>query len=200
MSARLYLEGGAQGADSKEQKIRCREGFRKLLERCDFGRRMPKLTACGSRDDAFGNFKIGLKGNDNYVALWIDSEDPLTDLESAWKHLKQRDNWTQPTGAKDDQVLFMTTCMETLITADRAVLETHYGPKLQSSALPPMVDLEQRNRHDIQDKLVHATRKCTNSYAKGKRSFEVLAKLTPNTLEQYLPSFVRIRRILDDKL
>jgi hypothetical protein len=28
----------------------------------------------------------------------------------------------------------------------------------------------------FQDRLVHATRNCTNAYAKGKRSFEVLAK------------------------
>ena len=38
--------------------------------------------------------------------------------------------------------------------------------------------MENRDRHDVQEKLVQATRNCTNFYAKGKRSFEVLAKLT----------------------
>jgi hypothetical protein len=52
----------------------------------------------------------------------------------------------------------------------------------------------------FQDRLAHATRNCTNAYAKGKRSFEVLAKLRPSTLAQYLLSFVRTRRILDQKL
>jgi hypothetical protein len=202
VSATIYLEGGASGPDSKDLQIRCREGFRKLLEKCDYKGRMPHLVACGSRDSAFDDFKIALaeKRASDYVAMWIDSEDPLTDLEATWLHLNGRDKWTQPAGAADDQVLFMTTCMETLVAADHAALADDYGAKLQLSALPPLVQLENRGRHDVQDKLVHATRNCTNAYAKGKRSFEVLAKLTPSALAEYLPSFVRTRRILDHRL
>ena len=51
-----------------------------------------------------------------------------------------------------------------------------------------------------QDKLCKATRDCTNAYTKGKRSFEVLGKLTPDELEKHLPSFRRVRRILKKKL
>ena len=202
MSSALYLEGGAAGADSKKLQIRCREGFRKLLEKSGFKGRMPRLHACGSRGAAFDDFKIGHaeKSGGDYVAMWIDSEDPLADLEATWKHLKGRDNWTKPAGATDDQVLFMTTCMESLIVADRAALNKHSGDMLQDSALPSPIDLESRARHEIQDALFRATRNCTNAYAKGKRSFEVLAKLTADTLEQYLPSFVRSRRIPNEKL
>jgi len=129
VSAKLYLEGGASGADSKELQIRCRAGFRKLLEKCDYKGRMPRLIACGSRQVAFDDFEIGLVGNalGDYIALWVDSEYPLTDIETTWDHLRRRDNWTQPSGATDDQVLFMTTCMETLIAADRGALTDHYG-------------------------------------------------------------------------
>jgi hypothetical protein len=163
---------------------------------------MPRLSACGSRDAAFGDFQIGLaeKAAGAYVAMWIDSEDPLTDLEAAWKHLRRRDHWMKPAGATDDQVLFMTTCMETWIVADHSALAEHYGAKLQVSALPPLVNLENRERHDVQDKLVHATRNCSNAYVKGKRSFEILAKLSPGALGTHLPSFVRVRRILDQEL
>jgi uncharacterized protein DUF4276 len=163
---------------------------------------MPCLIACGSRNDAFADYSIDLakKAPDDYVALLIDSEEPLKNLDKTWDHLKRRDNWTQPAGAADDQVLFMTTCMETWIATDRAALAGHYGSKLQVSALPALLNLESRNRHDVQDKLGHATRDCKNSYAKGRRSFEILAKLTPETLEKYLPSFRRARRILDRKL
>ena len=86
------------------------------------------------------------------------------------------------------------------ISCDRAAMKNHYRGKLQDSALPSLVDLENCGRHDVQDKLVHATRNCTNAYAKGKRSFEILAKLTPATLGKHLPSFARTRRILDQKL
>lgn len=66
--------------------------------------------------------------------------------------------------------------------------------------MPPLTDLEERRRDDVQNRLVHATRNCSNAYAKGKRSFEVLEKLDPTTLAQQLPSFARVRRILNDKL
>ena len=202
MSTTLYIEGGASGPDSKDLQIRCREGFRKLLEKCGYKGRMPRLFACGQRGAAFDDFKIALAGKaaGDYVAMWIDSEEPLTDPDSAWEHLTRHDHWEQPAGATDEQVLFMTTCMETLIVADRAALNDQYGAKLQVSALPPLVDLENRGRHDVQNALVHATAGCSNFYTKGKRSFEILAKLTPDTLGGYLPSFVRTRRILDDRL
>ena len=202
MSSTLYLEGGAKGRDSKELQIRCREGFRKLLERCDFKLRMPRLFACGGRASAFDDFKTAHrnKAAGDYIAMWIDSEDPLQDVEEAWEHLRQRDNWPKPSGATEDQVLFMTTCMETWIVADHAVLKKHYGSKLQVSALPPLEQLEARARHEVQDKLTHATRDCSNDYTKGRRSFEVLGKLTPAVLEQHLPSFARTRRILNDNL
>jgi len=194
----IYLEGGG---DSKELHTRCRKGFRKLIENCGFTGYMPRLIACGGRDSAFDDFKIAHanKSNSDYVAMLIDSEDPLTDSD-AWEHLKERDGWNKPLDSEDDQVLFMTTCMETWIVADRDALAKHYGDKLQISALPPLVDLESRSRHDIQNDLFHATRDCSNAYKKGKRSFAVLEKLSPNELELHLRSFVRVKQILEDRL
>lgn len=205
MSAKLYIEGGARGPDSKYLQIRCREGFRTLLEKCGFERPIPALKACGGRDFTFRDFLIAResKTTGDYVAMLIDSEEPIADIEEAWKHLQSVETvnkWKKPKGATDDQVLFMTTCMETWIAADRDALKAHYGSKLQNSALPPLVELEARGRHDVQDKLVHATRACSNAYKKGERSFEILAKLTPAVLEEHLPSFVRTRRILNDNL
>jgi hypothetical protein len=198
VSAYIYIEGGGEGADSKDVDIRCREGFRKLLENCGFQKRMPRLVACGGRDSAFNSFETALATNlpGNFVALWIDSEDPLANLNDAWEHLQARDNWPKPLGAIDEQVLFMTTCMETWFVADRAALQEHFKNKLQVAALPPLQNLENRHRHDVQDRLMHATRTCSNAYTKGKRSFEILGKLNPVVLAQHLPSFVRVRRIL----
>ena len=135
-----------------------------------------------------------------YVALWIDSEDPLADVEKTWEHLRLRDNWNRPSEAGDEQVLLMTTCMESLIVADRAPMDDHYKAGLQRSALPPIENLEERGRRDIQQSLAHATRNCTNAYAKGERSFQILAKLSPVRWRNTCPSFARTRRILDRKL
>ena len=202
MSATIFLEGGGSGPDSKLLVTLCRKSFTLLLKKCGFEGHMSRLFASGSRVEALKDFCRELKsGNaDEYIAMWIDSEDPLTDIEAVWQHLNVRDKWKTPVGATDDQVLFMTTCMETLIVADRAALKEHYGSQFQESALPPMTNLESRDRGDVQNRLDRATRNCSNRYAKGKRSFELLARLNPATLEQHLPSFKRARRILNEKL
>ena len=201
MSAHLYIEGSQTGAHSKEAQIRCREGFRRLIENAGFSGRMPRLSACGGRNAAFHDFQVALskRSEGDYVAMLIDSEDQPLDIEKTWAHLKVRDSWEKPVKASDEQVLFMTTCMETLIVADRAALQKHYGHKLQENALPPLNDLESRDRHDVHDKLVNATRDCSNAYAKGTRSFEVLGVLNPSALAS-LPSFARAVRILNEKL
>ncbi len=45
-SSVIYLEGGGE---SKELHSRCREGFRKLLEKNGFKGNMPRLVACCDR-------------------------------------------------------------------------------------------------------------------------------------------------------
>lgn len=199
MSATIYLEGGG---DSKELHIRCRKGFRKLLESCGFTGRLPRLAACGRRNATFDDFRTGhrLRGDSEYVAMLIDSEEPLKNLKAAWQHLSDHDGWNKPDGASDEQVLFMTTCMETWIVTDRTTLADHYGSKLQKSALPALNNLESRSRREVQQSLAHATRNCANAYAKGKRSFEVLGKLSPTALKEHLPSFRRDVAILKKQL
>lgn len=199
MKVTIYVEGGG---DSKELHTRCREGFRKLLQRCGYSERMPKLVACGGRAQAFDDFGTALRVSrtGSITLMLVDSEDPMEDIEATWTHLAARDGWTKPDNANDDQVLMMTTCMETWIVADRAALKAHYGNNLQDSALPAVVDLESRSRAAVQSALIHATRNCSNKYEKEKRSFQVLAELTPDTLSAHLPSFVRFKRILSEKL
>ena len=199
MSATIYVEGGG---DSKELHIRCRKGFRKLLESCGFAGRLPGLVAGGARSKTFADFQTGhrLNGGSDYVAMLIDSEEPLQDPEAVWEHVSDHDGWNRPDGTSDEQLLFMTTCMETWIVADRTTLKDHYGSRLQESALPALSDLESRSRQEVQDKLSHATRNCRNAYAKGKRSFDVLGKLSPPALTEHLPSFRRNVRILEEEL
>lgn len=202
MSAIIFIEGGG---DAKDLTIRCREGFHKLLDRCGITGRKPRFRPCGGRAAVFDAFSTAhsTRPKGEYVAMLIDSEEPLADIEAAWKHLQEVETvprWKKPKGAGDEQVMFMTTCMETWIVADRATLKQHYRGELQEAALPPLVDLEQRTRHDVQDRLAHATRNCRNAYAKGKRSYEVLGKLEPGALRKHLPSFVRVCRILEDNL
>jgi Domain of unknown function (DUF4276) len=204
VSACVYLEGGATGADSKNLNISCQKAFHKLLERMGFTGRKPRLVACGGRADVFNRFKTALRSSStSYIAMWIDSEDPMTDIEAAWEHLESVTTvavWERPNGAMDDQVLFMTTCMETWIVADRGALREHYKQKLNENPLPHTNGLECKQRHAVQQALETATKTCANAYAKGRGSFEILQKLDPAVLKQHLPSFARVDRILKEKL
>ena len=94
----------------------------------------------------------------------------------------------------------MTTCMETWTVADHDTLGAHFGRGLRRNALPSQTDLESRSRGDIQDRLETATGDCAAPYAKNRRSYEVVGKLDPDTLESQLPSFGRTRRILESRL
>ena len=198
MRSRIFLEGGppSDGEPNKHLDIECRQSFRRLLESCGLRGRVPRLVACGSRSSAFREFSAAHRAAaaGDYVAMLIDSEDPVADSNKLWDHLRVRDGWRKPAGAKEEQVLLMVTCMETWIVADRPTLRKHYGSRLQDSALPSLRDLEVRHRDDVQERLARATRNCTNAYEKGTRSFLILEKLSPDELHQHLPSF---RRTID---
>ena len=199
VSARIYLEGGG---DSNAGRRSCRQGFRKLLEACGFKGRMPSLTASGSRNAAYVGFVADHQTAPagDYVALLVDSEDPVADVNAPWVHLRHRDGWPRPPGADDEQVLLMTTCMETWLVADPDALAERYGPGFQASALPPLNNLESRNRDDVLRGLENATRQCPIRYAKGPESFTALGKIRPDRIQQHLPSFQRARRTLDARL
>ena len=200
MKVKIYVEGGG---DRNELRIRCREGFRKLIEKAGFAGPMVEFKPCGGRDQAFDNFKTAIKTREptEYPILLVDSEDPIAANTTPWKHLRLRpgDNWIRPQRVSDDQTQLMVTCMETWIMADRAALRDFFESKLQESALLPEADLEQYDRHRVQDVLEHATRNCgrKKAYKKGKRSFQVLEALNPDTLKQRLPHFKRFIETLE---
>ena len=198
MKVKIYLEGGDKG----ELNAQCRDGFKQLLEKAGFVRpHSPSLVACGGRKQAFDKFETALRANKSeYLILLVDSEDPVANADespssdAAWKHLKKRDGWERPTRTANDQAQLMATCMETWVMADQTAVKRFFGSALQVSALSPLLNLEARDRHEVQQALEHATRNCgrDRSYAKGKKSFAVLATLEPTTLHQHLPHFRRL--------
>lgn len=197
MTGKLFLEGGG---DSKELRSRCREGFRRLLEQAGLEGRMPRLVASGSRSSAFGDFsRAHTEGQAGFVAMLIDSEEPVANVDAPWAHLRSRDNWPRPNGASEDQALLMITSMETWIAADRACLQEYFGQGFRIDALPSGATIEARSRQDVLHALEQATRACKVRYAKGKVSFEVIGRLTPVALG-VLRGFARAVRILRARL
>lgn len=196
MKVTIYVEGGGDG---KYQHIQCRQGFRKLIEKAGFGR-IPGIHACGGRNAAFDDFQIAMrsKSSMDFPILLVDSEDPISGNTAPWNHLRTRDNWDIPKDVSDDQAQLMVTCMETWLMADREALRSAFGAALQETALLSETNLEQYERHHVQGVLEHATRNCGNrAYKKGKRSFQVLETVDPNTLKEKLPYFRRFIETLE---
>ena len=197
--ATLFVEGGGK---TRALKAPCREAFAALVANCVTGRRMVKIEACGSRQDAWERFQMAVSDakTDGWVALLVDSEAPVQDLARPWDHLRTKDGWQQPRGVADDQALLMVTCMEAWIAADAAALQRRYGAGLQASALPAPPSIEARSPDELRRQLRHATRDCKARFEKGDESFALLARLNPQTLAQHLPAFQRFVRILDEHL
>lgn len=202
VKAKLFVEGGASGPGSKLLQSQCREGFRKLLEKCGFQGVMPAIIACGSRNNAYRDFCIAHNSNHRNVMalLLVDSEEPVADIEKTWEHLSNRDQWAILKGATDEQVYLMTTSMEAWIICDRQTLMDYYGQEFQVNSLLPQNGLEQRSRQSTLESLNNASKMCKKPYSKGKNSFQLLQRLDPKVLIQYLPSFARMLRELNIQL
>lgn len=180
MTAVLYVEGGGYG---KALRTECRKGFAQFFSKAGLKGRMPKIHACGSRQNAFDDFRHALNkpGNDRFIVLLVDSEGPVARNSGSWAHLNQRDGWKRPEGAADNGAHLMVQCMEAWFLADRDSLGTFFGQGFNRNALPARTDIEAIPKNDLLNGLRNATRQCKpkGEYAKGQHAFAVLSETDP---------------------
>ncbi|MCB0064764.1 MAG: DUF4276 family protein [Caldilineaceae bacterium] len=156
---------------------------------------MPKVVACGSRDQAFRDFKTALKQSqpDSFPLLLVDSEDPITKGSEPWDHLEQRDKWTKPSKADDKQFHLMVQCMESWFLADPDTLSQYFGRGFQNSALPKRRDIENIRKVDVYKLLESASRNSQKqTYSKGKHSFALLGQIDPTKVTECSPFAQRL--------
>ena len=200
MSVTLYVEGGGNGKDLKSE---CRRGFTKLLTNIGFKGRLPKIVACGPRNDVLDDFRTALGQGLRHSIMLVDSEDLVDETNApnnpsgAWRHLADRDKWQRPKAASDDQAQLMVTTMETWLVADPSAVIKHF-PGMSDKKSLPSVDLESRTKKDILAALNKATSGSQKGeYKKGRDSFDLLGKLNPEELKTKLPYFRRFAKALD---
>lgn len=186
MNIKLYVEGGGDTADLK---IRCREGFRKFLEKAGFQGRMPRIVACGGRRRAFESFRNALEQGDAALLL-IDSEDLMTS-QSPWRYLADRtgDGFAKPAHADDGHCHLMVVCMESWFLADVEALKRFYGAEFNENALPGNPRIEQIPKQDVYQALAAATARCgaKERYSKGRHSFLLLRDIDPRKVRTASP-------------
>jgi hypothetical protein len=197
VNVKIYVEGGGDG---EALRTRCRRAFSLFFERAGFRGRMPKVIACGSRNDAFDSFKTALataKTNE-YPLLLVDSESAVD--ADPWEHLEDRDGWTTPEGAANDQAQLMVQCMEAWFLADRDWLLRFFGQGFTENPLPGNPNVEEVEKRRVFDSLKHASRRSKKGeYSKGKHSFEILAGLNSALVRGASFHADRLLQTLDDK-
>jgi len=185
VSTRLYVEGGG---DSKDLRSKCREGFRKFLEKAGLAGRMPRIVACGGRRNAYDSFCTAVaSGNQGTPMLLVDAEGPVASGDP-WQHLQARDGWARPQGAMDDQCHLMVQVMEAWFLADRNALRGFFGQGFHEGSLPADPQMEAIAKDEVLAGLkdaAHGTNK--GGYQKGKHSFAILGGTNPRLVEAVAP-------------
>ena len=176
VSVSLYVEGGG---NRRALKTACRRGFASFLERAGLKGRMPRVVACGTRNNAYDRFKTAHSSIGVSAMLLVDAEGPVT-AKGPWEHLKQSDGWRRPRGATDDQCHLMVEVMESWFLADLDALDAFYGQGFRRRALRSNPNIEQIPKQDALSGLDGATQRTSKGvYSKGAHSFEILASLDP---------------------
>ena len=180
MNVKVYVEGGG---NVRELRSKCRKGFSSFFDKANLAGRMPQVIACGGRQRTYDKFATALRSASDqvFVALLVDSEDPVAEGIGPCRHLQARDNWDRPDGATDDNAHLMVQCMEAWFLADKDCLAALFGRGFNRNALPRNPDIEQVAKTDVLDGLKSATRQCKpkGEYGKGRHAFEILSQIDP---------------------
>ncbi len=193
MKISLYVEGGG---NSKQLTTLCRKGFSRMIEKAGLRGAMPRIVACGSRQNAYERFTTALKDNHRIPMLLVDAEGPVTGA-GPWEHLSQQDRWRRPTGATSDHCHLMVQVMESWFLADRRALKLFYGPDFGESLLPGNPNVEEVAKDDILARLAQAsrnTKKGSYTRHKGSHSFKILGEINTSEVERASP---HAKRFLD---
>ena len=190
MSVKLYVEGGG---DSKVLRSQCRKGFRTFFEKAGMAGRTPSVVACGSRGEAYRDFRTAHCQEQGPVLL-VDAEGPVT-APGPWQHLKARDGWDRPASASDDQCHLMVQVMESWFLADPDALASFYGQGFRPQSLSKNPNIEQVSKQDVLDGLGTAARETTKGrYDKGRDSYEILGRVDPSKVTNASPYADRLIR------
>ena len=181
----VYAEGGG---DSDELKSQMRQAFSEFFDKTHLKTCKPRVIACGSRSNAFNDFRIAI-GQGRNALLLVDSETAL-DADrsqdnhfSPWMHLKNRDNWDKPDKAGDEDCHLMVQVMESWFLAEWETVAAFFGQGFKVST-KPIHPIEKVDKDSVYGTLDKATRDCKSKskYGKGAHSFRLLALISPNSV------------------
>lgn len=184
MKVAIYMEGGGQGKNSKDDLRRGMESFlTEIKDACRERKWHWKLVCCGSRNEAYKGFRNAQASADaGIVVLLVDSEASVQLTPAG--HLTWRDGWKLQE-SDDARIHLMVQTMETWIVADRDALGRYYGQGFHGNAIPDHLNLEAVSKHDIAKGLSLATEKTQKGeYHKIKHARQLLGLISPKTVRK----------------
>lgn len=166
---RIYIEGGGDGKNTKQL---LRGGFsiffKELVQVARSNKIKWNITVCGSRKNAFRDFKNALAAHPNaFIILLVDSEAPVKLKQRPWEHLKLRDNWDAPAGVDDTHCYLMVQTMEAWFMADIDTLKKFYGQGFKENAIPRKSNVE-----TIEKDLLERSLKAASCDTKSKGEYQ----------------------------
>ncbi|MEG5038854.1 MULTISPECIES: DUF4276 family protein [unclassified Microcoleus] len=178
---RIYIEGGGEGKNTKQL---LRGGFsfffKELVDVARSNKIKWNITVCGSRNNAFRDFKNALADHPNaFIILLVDSEAPVKLKQRPWEHLKSRDNWDSPAGVDETHCYLMVQAMEAWLMADIDTLKRFYGQGFKENVIPKNINVETIEKDSLERSLKAASRdtKSKGEYQKIQHASKLLEML-----------------------
>jgi len=192
----LFIEGGG---DSKRSRQPLRLGFRAFVGSFPSGvnnSRRPRIVLCGTRRNAFDQFRLNSGSPESCCLLLVDSEGPVQSLPA--EHLRITDKW-QFESIDPEMVHLMVQAMEAWFIADKAALQEYYGNEFNVNALPKRQEVEEIPKEDLKPSLREATKSTTKGkYHEIKHASEILERLNRDTIRKAAPHCNRLFRKLEE--
>ncbi|MEG4250630.1 DUF4276 family protein [Microcoleus sp. Pol10D4] len=177
---RIYIEGGGEGKNTKQL---LRGGFsiffKEIVQVARSKQIKWNITVCGSRNNAFRDFKNALTDHPNaFIILLVDSEAPVKLKQQPWEHLKSRDNWDSP-GVDETHCYLMVQAMEAWLIADIDTLKRFYGQGFKQNEIPKNINVETIEKDLLERSLKAASRdtKSKGEYQKIQHASKLLEML-----------------------
>ena len=196
---RIYIEGGGDGKNTKQLLRGGFSSFFKELVQVARSKQIKwNITVCGSRNNAFRDFKNAFADHPNaFIILLVDSEAPVK--QPPWEHLKLRDNWDSP-GVDETHCYLMVQAMEAWFMADIDTLKRFYGQGFKENAIPKNINVETIEKDLLEPSLKAASRdtKSKGEYKKIQHASKLLEMLDVDKVRKASSECDRIFKTLTE--
>lgn len=202
---RIYIEGDKK---SKNSNISLREGFSNFFNDLRDKAREKHIRfdviLGGNSAETFKDFLRGVKSHPNsFVTFLIDSDDEVSEEDTPKSFLQKQEkskNWEWK-NVGDEQCQLMVQIMESWFLADVETLQSYYGQKFNSKAIPKTNDVEKIAKLEVENSLNRATQNTQKGiYHKIKHGAELLTRIDVIKIKQRAKHCQRIFQTIEEKI